>query len=527
LFHEDDKYVSFHRQLNCYGWTKLQRGKHQGMMYNPMFHRKMDPGNFGLFTRKDRLPIKKVTKKKDKNKEKVKVKKAGATTAKKKKDKPIKTKTTGKSKGAKIVVPTKKVPPGGSKKRKIPPLPTASSVSKSPTIAKKKSIITDRGDKKATRRLTDYKKLHKLFGEWTMWNAPAKLDEYLENGKVEKVKKKKRKKTLFYAIEGDLEGHKYSDAEISTLLCNEDITDSIRDNQNEEQSLADLVERIRQDKEQKAKLQELWSKNFLVPIPKGKILPPSKFKKPTNKWRNLKVSNRIGVYWRDDELYYNASINKQQENTSYFHLIYDDDGAQEWLDLSREDFKIIKDFDNKSNAQTPRKDNRSIPVQSKSITLPDNHSHLAPLLRYSWQGLGLGTKAGTPAYSAFVKERDTSANEVTALEILNDVRSIRNEGFSLPQKIEMDDNQSNDSGDSSNQHILMNQLRSLQDDISQDDKPTSSTDYNDTLSAIRLLTDNWSIPMVKENLRTMETQIVKLNEREAEILEKCKQKGLC
>ena len=527
MFHEDDKYISFHRQLNAYGWTKLQRGKHQGMMYNPMFYRNMDSVNFGLITRKDhRKPTKKVTRK-DKNKEKVKVKKAGATTAKKKKDKPIKMKTTVKSKGTKIVVPTKKVPPlGGSKKRKIPPLPTASSVSKSPTIVKKKSIITDKGDKKATRRLTDYKKLHKLFGEWTMWNVPAKLDEYLENGKVEKVKKKKRKKTLFYAIEGDLEGHKYSDAEISTLLCNEDITDSISDNQNEEQALEDLVERIRQDKEQKAKLQELWSKNFLVPIPKGKILPPSKFKKPTNKWRKLIVGNRVGVYWRDDELYYNASINKQQENTSYFHLIYDDDGAQEWLDLSREDFKIIKDFDNKSNAQTPGKDNRSISVQPKSITLPDNHSHLAPLLRYSWQGLGLGTKAGTPAYNAFVKERDTSANEVTALEILNDVRSIRNNGFSLPQKLQMDNNHSNNSGDSS-QHMLMNQLRSLQDDISKDGKPSSSTDCNDTLSAIRLLTDNWSIPMVKENLRTMDTQIVKLNEREAEILKKCKQKGLC
>jgi len=148
-------------------------------------------------------------------------------------------------------------------------------------------------------------------------------------------------------------------------------------------------------------------------------------------------------------------------------------------------------------------------------------------LRYSWQGLGLGSKAGTPAYNTFVKERDPSANEVTALEILNDVRYIRNKGFSLPpQQFEIDSN-FNDDGNR-DQHILMNQLRSLQDEISKDDGETSSIskDYNDTLSTIRRLTDNWSIPTVKENLRTMETQIVKLNEREVEILKKCKQKGL-
>jgi len=543
-----DKYISFHRQLNCYGWTKLQRGKHQGMMYNPLFHRGMDTANFDLITRKDSQ--RSVTKKVAKNKkEKMKVKKAGATTAKKKKEKSAKNKTIGKSKRPKITATVKKVPPGGGKKRKNPPTSslivatTTTTAAAAATITKKKSHTADKEDKKAKKRLTDYKKLRKLFGQWTMWNAPDNLDVYLENGKVEKVKKKKRKKALDYAITEDVERHKYSNTEISTLLCNEDITESVSGNQDKEHVLTDFVERIRKDKEQKDKLQELWSKNIFVPIAKGKILPPSKFKKPTNKWRSLNVGNRIGVYWRDDELYYNASINKQQENTSYFHLIYDDDGAEEWLDLSREDFKVLEeDLDNKfaatiSNSrsgtnvftvdQTSQKSNRIIAVQSRSITLPDDHSHLAPLLRYSWQGLGLGSKAGTPAYNTFVKERDPSANEVTALEILNDVRYIRNKGFSLPpQQFEIDSN-FNDDGNR-DQHILMNQLRSLQDEISKDDGETSSIskDYNDTLSTIRRLTDNWSIPTVKENLRTMETQIVKLNEREVEILKKCKQKGL-
>merc|ERR1712238_448758 len=195
---------------------------HQGMMYNPLFHRGMDTANYDLITRKDSQ--RSVTKKVAKNKkEKIKVKKAGATTAKKKKEKTAKTKTIGKSKRPKITATVKKVPPGGGKKRKNPP--TSSSIAATATITKKKSHTADKEDKKAKKRLTDYKKLRKLFGQWTMWNAPDNLDVYLENGKVEKVKKKKGKKALDYAITGDVIRHKYSNTEISTLLCNEDITE--------------------------------------------------------------------------------------------------------------------------------------------------------------------------------------------------------------------------------------------------------------------------------------------------------------
>merc|ERR1712238_241241 len=210
---------------------------HQGMMYNPLFHRGMDTANYDLITRKDSQ--RSVTKKVAKNKkEKIKVKKAGATTAKKKKEKTAKTKTIGKSKRPKITATVKKVPPGGGKKRKNPPTSssiaattaaattaTTTTTAAAATITKKKSHTADKEDKKAKKRLTDYKKLRKLFGQWTMWNAPDNLDVYLENGKVEKVKKKKRKKALDYAITGDVIRHKYSNTEISTLLCNEDITE--------------------------------------------------------------------------------------------------------------------------------------------------------------------------------------------------------------------------------------------------------------------------------------------------------------
>ena len=61
----------------------------------------------------------------------------------------------------------------------------------------------------------------------------------------------------------------------------------------------------------------------------------------------------------------------------------------------------------------------------------------------------------------------------------------------------------------------------------EDEAKYSLNNNNDeTLSDIRRLTENWSIRAVKENLRTMETQIINLNEKEAEVLEKCKQKGL-
>lgn len=538
------KYVSFHRQLNSFGWTQLQKGKYQGLLYNPLFHRKIDPGNFDLITQKNtyRGTSKKVLKKKLKKKNKGKVKKAGVTVAKNKnKAKSLKLKSTSKNKGGKkIAASRKKTVPVESKhhvatkKRKTHPSSSSGTVAAaapSPTSKSKQATTA------AKKRVTEYKKLHRLFGDRTMWNAPVNLDVYLLNGKIEKLNKKRRNiLERENETEVDFDNVEYSSAQVSKLLCNEDLTGYI-DGNDEKQSLTDLVDKIRQDKEEKVKRENIWSEMIHLPIAKGKILPPSKFKKPTDKWRILKVGNIISVYWRDDEMYYNAIINKQQENTSYFHLIYDDDGAQEWLDLSREEFKVINDngtarannskgrsrTNGASNNLTHRQGNQNMPVQIEPIILPDDHSYLAPFLRYSWYGLGLGTKVGTPAYNSFIKTRNTTANEVTALEILNDVRSLRNKGFSLsPQEFEIN----NENKDQAN---LMDQLRSLQNQISQDyvEKPSSLNNNNDeTLSDIRRLTENWSIRAVKENLRTMETQIINLNEKEAEVLEKCKQKGL-
>lgn len=44
----DRNYLSFHRQLNQYGWTKPQAGDYQGMMFNPAFYRGMPAEAFDV-----------------------------------------------------------------------------------------------------------------------------------------------------------------------------------------------------------------------------------------------------------------------------------------------------------------------------------------------------------------------------------------------------------------------------------------------------------------------------------------------
>lgn len=431
--------------------------------------------------------------------------------------------------------------------------------------AKKKPKLTPKGDRATLKKLKEHQKLHNLFWKWDLWNFPQGLDIFLENGKVQTYPAKKKKTTKADAADAEPEmQHDGDDTTTkdetiaSLLLCDEELPDSILGTKEEqEQALADLVDRIRQDRLQQDKLKELWSKS-VIPVVKGKVLPPAKFAKPTDKWKEIKVGDRIAVYWRDDELFYNANVQKQQENTSYFHLLYDDDGAQEWLDLSREDFKILEDAKKKKkkkplttalhnstplraskNAstrtrmtdETPRKDNRGRMVEetneeesSNPCNLPDSHSHLSSFVRYSWKGLGLESDVGTPLYNSFVKERDPLASKVTALDILNEMRALRSRGFSgISLKLD-----THNSDSRTGNGMVTNQLRDLEDKISRDNDASSSIKhFNQTLKAVRKLTDTWSIPMVRENLRTIESQVLKLNEQEARILQKCKQKGLC
>lgn len=206
----------------------------------------------------------------------------------------------------------------------------------------------------------------------------------------------------------------------------------------------------------------------------------------------------------------------------------------EWLDLSREDFNLIENQNRSGNAiprgpsengvtvkNTPRKDNRSLRPEPPS--LPENHSHLAPFLRYSWDSLGLGKDLGTPAYNKFIKNRDPSATEVTPLEILQDVRALRTRGFSAQPDIDLRVN----SDPTAVNNKLTTMLRDLQDDIAEDfvyDK--SYKNFETTLSTVRKVTDHWEVPELVGNMQRLETRVATMDEREARLMEKLRRKGL-
>ena len=253
-------------------------------------------------------------------------------------------------------------------------------------------------------------------------------------------------------------------------------------------------------------------------------MPPAKFANPTDRWKKLKVGDKIGIFWQKELLYYNATIQKQQEETSYFQLIYDDDKAEEWLDLSRQQFKILDDSTKKDFRSTSRRRNGLGEIRDATIQLSDNYSRLSPFVRHSWELLGLGSHSGTPAYNSYIRGKDASAPNATALDLLNDLKKLRSKGFSgIPLQIENTENAVD-----SNDDNVEKQLRNLQEKMSKDrDGASSIQEFNRSLDAVRKLTDTWSIPTVKKNLQTIETQVLKLNEQEARILEKCKQKGIC
>jgi hypothetical protein len=168
--------------------------------------------------------------------------------------------------------------------------------------------------------------------------------------------------------------------------------------------------------------------------------------------------------------------------------------------------------------ETPRKDNRSGRTEESAHAL-ENHAHLAPFLRYSWGSLGLGTsnEVGTPAYNNFVKGRDSSAPSVTPIEILQDVRCLREEG--VPSTSEVDLLLQN--GESSGlDNRLLSTLRDLQHGISRDDER-----FEESLKNVRRAADYWQVSSLVQNIQRVESSIARSDEREARILEKYQRKG--
>ena len=379
---------------------------------------------------------------------------------------------------------------------------------------KKKKLSAEAA--KAQKKLDDYRHLHGMYDAWSLFHIPADLKSH--------VKKKKVMNTSGYVAREGVESIR-EDAKF--LICEETMPDWLA--QDDKETLKELEEMIIRDRRQRQLRQDAWSRKYSVA--KGKTLPRSKFNKPTNKWQKVTPGDRIDVFWADDQKYYTAKVIKNQEGTTYFHLFYEDDGATEWLDLSREDFNLLGNDTLAAEAasssvggpsDTPRKDNRSLPPQRPS--LPDNHAHLAPFLRYAWDRVKLGEENGTPAYNKFITASDPSATPVTPLEVLQDVRALRMRGFvAQPNVAHLVTNAADDGRNTK----LKMALRELQEDISQDhDALKGAEHFEETLSTVRRVTDHWNVHTLIGNMQKMETRVSALDEREARILEKLRKKKI-
>lgn len=421
-----------------------------------------------------------------------------------------------------------------TKKRMAPSAPTPGPTKKqkagTKTGTKKSSNKKDDEPKplserlRAEDRLKKYKKLKQRYNRWTVWNIPPDLKALLEPLEVDMKRS-----------EGYVEDDNESDVDISGLLCDEKMPEWVENHRDSLTQLEfeDLVVHDQSQHEAKAASQ------YRVPplaFAKGRALPSSKFSSPTEKWLKVKIGGRVDIYWEGDDTYYSAVVIKQQEGTSYFYLMYEEDGQSEWLDLSREDFSIL---DNENPPievvlrrpgaflgvpvdQTPRKDNRSATQRedeqaSTGIQGPEN-SHLIPLLRYSWKGMGLGRLIGTPAFNDDTKRLGGS---VTPLDVLQDVRSLGLQGLPAPSEVTrlLD----HDNGDSpSKDSPLISILRQIKDEVSKKDK----SEETGRLSAVRRVTDHWSKSALLENMRRVENQVSRLSDHEERVLQKLKMASL-
>eukprot|EP00934_Nitzschia_sp_Nitz4_P005614 Nitzschia sp. Nitz4//scaffold56_size114212//6007//10459//NITZ4_003930-RA/size114212-processed-gene-0.30-mRNA-1//1//CDS//3329554646//5604//frame0 len=83
------------------------------------------------------------------------------------------------------------------------------------------------------------------------------------------------------------------------------------------------------------------------PSPRGNSNKSIKTKGTTNanQWKQVKIGDRLQVWWPGDEMYYAGTVDQQRINrqgmgTSFFSVRYDD-GDVEWIDLSQEIFQFL------------------------------------------------------------------------------------------------------------------------------------------------------------------------------------------
>jgi hypothetical protein len=171
---------------------------------------------------------------------------------------------------------TKKNP---DKKRKDPPLSSQANGESRNKVKKLSPEIL-----RAKDRLEQYKLLQRLYNSWTLFYMPNALKTHI---------KKRSKKTWDVATTaGGREGLGAIKPDANYLICEEEMPEWLANDYKD--TLEELEEMIIRDRRQRQARQDAWSRKYSTA--KGKTLSPSKFNKPTNKWKKVSPGDRIVSY---------------------------------------------------------------------------------------------------------------------------------------------------------------------------------------------------------------------------------------
>jgi hypothetical protein len=144
---------------------------------------------------------------------------------------------------------------------------------------------------RAKDRLEQYKQLHGLHHAWTLFNMPASLTSHVTRSK---------KICNVAATTNGMEGLGAIKPDAMCLICEEEMPEWLA--QDERETLEELEEMIIRDRRQRQARQDAWSRKYS--IANGKTLPPSKFNRPTNKWKKVSPGDRVVSCGRKMAVYF-------------------------------------------------------------------------------------------------------------------------------------------------------------------------------------------------------------------------------
>jgi len=80
------------------------------------------------------------------------------------------------------------------------------------------------------------------------------------------------------------------------------------------------------------------------------------------------VGTRIGVWWKDDRRYYNAVVKRHETHRTRkpYRILYDD-GESEWIDLSKERFRILGDDQDQGDSDNGDGDDGGDSIEESSV----------------------------------------------------------------------------------------------------------------------------------------------------------------